>query len=192
MKTILISLSRVRHHPDNPRTRHDVEAIMKSYSEFGELQPIVIWSKKNYVIVGNGRLEAAKRLGLKQIHAVRADHLSKEKATAYMIADNKLGDQSEFDWQKLAELVKGLDEKGVDLAATGFQDYELEPLMQADWQPPEVGDMPEVDGGERKLSFSTEQWEIIDMALNKVREYEGYEDITETEGIIEICREYEG
>jgi len=191
MKIISMAIKNVNHHPDNPRTKHDIESIMRSFDEFGILQPIVIWSKKNYVIVGNGRLEAATCLDLKVVPTVRADHLSEEQAIAYMIADNKVGDQSEFDWQKLSKLVTGLSEKGMDLAATGFKDYELEPLMEADWSPPAVGALPEV-GGATTVKFSEEQWAVIEPALKRARSFDGWEKADDAVCIAGICEEYKG
>jgi len=47
----------------------DIEALTDSLRRYGQISPIVI-SKKNLLIAGERRLEAAKRLGWRTINAV--------------------------------------------------------------------------------------------------------------------------
>lgn len=75
---------------NNPR-RGDVNAIMSSYSEFGQIKPIVIRPNDDgtsTVIAGNHQLEAAKRLGWDKIAAVPYN-VDGERAIAFAIADNR-------------------------------------------------------------------------------------------------------
>jgi len=132
-KIIRLTTSTVQSHPQNPR-KHDennLQMIMKSYSEFGELGPLVVWGRNNYVIAGNGRLEAAKRLGMKEVNVIRADHLTDEQALAFLVMDNKTTDSSRWDDEQLAELIGDLQERGADLSSTGLSQLEIEPLMRA-------------------------------------------------------------
>jgi ParB-like chromosome segregation protein Spo0J len=74
----------------NPRIG-DVDAIMASYQEFGQVKPIV--AKKNEdgtatVIAGNHQLQAAVNLGWDKIAVVYLDADDK-RAIAYAIADNR-------------------------------------------------------------------------------------------------------
>lgn len=74
----------------NPRIG-DVDAIMASYQEFGQVKPIV--AKKNNdgtatVIAGNHQLQAAMNLGWDKIAVVFLDADDK-RAIAYAIADNR-------------------------------------------------------------------------------------------------------
>lgn len=75
---------------NNPR-RGDVEAIMASYKEFGQIKPIVVRPNDDgtaTVIAGNHQLEAAKRLGWDKIAAVQYN-VDGERAIAFAIADNR-------------------------------------------------------------------------------------------------------
>jgi ParB family chromosome partitioning protein len=57
------------------RVRRDmgnIEALAESFKKYGQISPIVI-SKKNVLIAGGRRLEAAKSLGWRTINAVIAD-----------------------------------------------------------------------------------------------------------------------
>lgn len=72
--------------------------------------------KEGTVIVGHGRLEAAKLLGLTDVPVITVD-LTEEQAKAYRLADNKLN-ESDWDMGLVIEELKGLSEAMLDL--TGF------------------------------------------------------------------------
>jgi DNA modification methylase len=107
-----------KKHPDK-----QIKQVAESIKAFGFNQPIVI-DKNNTVIVGHGRLEASKLLGLKDVPVIQVD-LTEEQAKAYRLADNKLN-ESEWDMGLVIEELKGLSEPMVDL--TGFdKDLLIEP-----------------------------------------------------------------
>lgn len=67
-----------KNHPPE-----QINALAKSIKEFGFNQPIVI-DKNNVIIVGHGRYEAAKVLGLEEVPVIVAD-LDEERARAKSI-----------------------------------------------------------------------------------------------------------
>ena len=75
-------------------TDSQVEGIMNSMKKFGFYAPIVVDGKKN-VIIGHGRLEASKRLGLKEVPVIKEKNISEADAKALRIIDNRI---SEVDW----------------------------------------------------------------------------------------------
>jgi len=191
-----VSINTVQPHPKNPRLHDErnIQSIMSSLDEFELMAPMIVWGPKNYVIVGNGRLEACIRLGKGDIDIVRADHLTEDQAIAYMIADNKTGDLSEFDFEAVASLFKELETKEYSLEKTGFAQYETEPLLQGSWTPPAVKPLEDVGDDvnieTNVLSFTDEQMQVINKAVAKVKMYEGFEDVSTVNGILEICGEY--
>ena len=108
-------------------SKKQIEQVANSIKEFGFNQPIVV-DKNNVVIVGHGRLEAAKLLGLSDVPTVVVD-LNEEKAKAYRLADNKLN-ESDWDMDLAIEELKGLSEEMIDL--TGFDNNELEARLKVD------------------------------------------------------------
>lgn len=88
----------------NPR-KGNVDAIMASYKEFGQVKPIVVHSGEDgyTVIAGNHQLEAAKRLGWDKIAAVVLD-ADEKKAVAFALADNRTSELGHTD----PELLFGL------------------------------------------------------------------------------------
>lgn len=75
---------------DNPR-KGNVDAIVASYMEFGQIKPIVIRPNDDgtaTVIAGNHQVQAAKKLGWDQIAAVPYE-VDNKRAIAFAIADNR-------------------------------------------------------------------------------------------------------
>jgi hypothetical protein len=63
-----MDINKIKHHPLNERiySLSGIETLMESIEQVGLLQPITI-DQNNYVVSGNRRFEASKRLGLKKI-----------------------------------------------------------------------------------------------------------------------------
>lgn len=80
-----------RRHNDK-----DVKTIMASINKFGFDDPIGIWSDKNIIVEGHGRLIAAKRLGMQEVPCIRLDHLTDEERRAYALAHNKTAEMSSW------------------------------------------------------------------------------------------------
>lgn len=100
-----------------------IKQVAESIKAFGFNQPIVV-DKNGVIIVGHGRYEAAKLLGLKDVPAIKVN-LTEEQAKAYRLADNKLN-ESEWDMGLAIEDLKGLSDEMFDL--TGFdKDLLIEP-----------------------------------------------------------------
>ena len=67
-----------------------VNRIANSIKEFWFTQPLVIdWS--NVVIIGHGRLEAAKKLWLKEVPCVKMDNLSETQVKKLRILEESEG-----------------------------------------------------------------------------------------------------
>jgi len=95
--------------------KKQVKQVAESIEEFGFNQPIVV-DKDNVIIVGHGRLEAAKYLKIKEVPVLKVN-LTQEQANAYRLADNKLN-ESEWDMDLVVEELKGLSIPMLEL--TGF------------------------------------------------------------------------
>ena len=96
----------------------DIQAICNSIEEFGFSDPIGIWSDKNIIVEGHGRLLAAKRLGMDSVPCIRLDHLTDEQRKAYALAHNKTAELSKwFDELLQSEL---MDIENIDMELFGF------------------------------------------------------------------------
>lgn len=148
--------------------KKQVEQVAKSIKEFGFNQPIVI-DKKGVIIVGHGRYEAAKLLGLSDVPVIEVE-LTEEQAKAYRLADNKLN-ESEWEMDLVIEELKGLSEDMLDL--TGFdKDLIIEPEDKDDDVPgfpkepkSKLGDLYEL-GNHRVLCGDSTKEECFEKLMN--------------------------
>lgn len=142
--------------------KKQVEQVANSIKEFGFNQPVVV-DKNGVLIVGHGRLEAAKLLGLQEIPTITVD-LTEEQANAYRLADNKLN-ESDWDMNLVIEELKGLSPELLDL--TGFDKDLIIEADEADDIIPEnvpsrskLGDLYEL-GQHRVLCGDSTQQEAV-------------------------------
>lgn len=116
-------------NPDNARTHSDeqIAQIAKSIEKWGWTMPVLI-DESDGIIAGHGRVEAAKRLGLKSAPVIVAKGWSETEKRMYMLADNKLALNAGWDEQLLRielEDLKGVD----DIGLIGFNEFELEGIL---------------------------------------------------------------
>ena len=104
----------------------DIEAIRKSYERFGQRKPIVAHRETREVIAGNHQLAAAKELGWEEIAVVWVDD-DEMTATAYSVADNRIGQLGEWNVEALVDALGDIDP--IDLSATGFSQAEYEDFV---------------------------------------------------------------
>ena len=105
-----------------------MEQIANSIKAFGWTQPIVV-DKDNIVVIGHGRLMAAKELKLEKVPVVMRDDLSEEQVKALRIADNKTN-ESEWITEKLDEELAELAIAGFDMEQFGFDVAEDDSLTE--------------------------------------------------------------
>ena len=66
----------------------DIEALAESFKRFGQISPIVV-NRKNVLIAGGRRLQAAKLLGWQEIHAVILDAKEELEQVELEVEENR-------------------------------------------------------------------------------------------------------
>ena len=120
-------LGDIRPYEKNPRKNDTaVQYVAESIKQFGFKVPIVIDSN-GVIVAGHTRWKAAKKLGLETVPCVVADDLTDEQIKAFRLADNKVAEKAEWDFDLLTvELDELFD---FDMAVLGFDDTEEELAM---------------------------------------------------------------
>ena len=168
-----VKVSDLIPYANNSRLHSDEQVlqIASSIKEFGFLNPIIV-DGDNGIIAGHGRVMAAKKLGIYELPCVDASHLTEAQKKAYVIADNKLALNSEWDYDVLRIELNILDDFGFDLDLTGFSADELDALTFDDDCEAE---MPALKDGEREpfqqktFTLHDEQAAIVDDAITLAR-----------------------
>ena len=126
-----IELDKLKPYENNAKkhTAEQIEQIKNSIRAFGNNDPLGIAGKDNVIFVGNGRYIALKELGFKEAYCIRLDHLSEKERKAYAIAHNKLTMNTGFDDELLRLELGDLQDIDFDLELTGFDEWELDNLL---------------------------------------------------------------
>lgn len=125
-----IALKDLKPYEKNVRKhgKEDVEKIEASIRDYGMCDPIGIWSDKNIIVEGHGRLQALKNMGCTEAPCIRLDHLTDEQRRGYAIAHNKTAENSEWDYDFLNEEMAELPE--IDFSEYGFDDINYDDLFE--------------------------------------------------------------
>ena len=132
MNIVNVKIAEITPYANNPRNNDGaVESVAKSIEKFGFIGAIIL-NKDKVIINGHTRVKACKKLGMETIPAIIVDHLTKEQEDALRIADNKTGEIAEWDEELLRAELKALEAAGFGIEDLGFDNSELEALLEGD------------------------------------------------------------
>lgn len=128
-KIDLVPLEDVRPYVNNPKEHPEVQVgkIASSIDEFAWDQPIVV-DETGEIVKGHGRYLSAKNLGIDRVPVIVNEYESDAEKKAARIADNRTA-ESEWDDELLASELERIDEAGYELEETGFDDGEIDDLL---------------------------------------------------------------
>ena len=178
-----LSINDLVPYANNPRTHTDnqVTQVASSIKEFGFNNPILIDEGKG-VIAGHGRLAAAKKLGLETVPTITLTGLTEAQRKAYVIADNKLTENSRWDYDLLSIEIERLKELDFELSELGFSEVELEGICNSE---PDMSILAELDDEELdqfegdvkraiQIEFESEHYNEAQELIKFWRENEAY------------------
>lgn len=165
MELINKKLSEIKLYENNPRRNDEaVKYVAESIKEFGFKVPIVI-DKHNVIVAGHTRWKAAKSLNIDEVPCIVADDLTDEQIKAYRLADNKVAEFAEWDFNMLnLELDDLLD---FDMSSLGFDIDEVVDEFGTEFDLPD-GDKSELE----QITFTLhhEQAELIRYSIGQIDE----------------------
>jgi len=122
MEIVYKKIEELKPYENNPRFNDDaVEYVANSIKEFGFKVPIVI-DKNGVIVAGHTRYKASLELGLDEVPCIVADDLTEEQIKAFRLADNKVSEKAEWDFELLEEELSDLD---IDMSDFGFEDLDI-------------------------------------------------------------------
>lgn len=128
MNIINSPISEIKPYEKNPRKNDDaVKYVAESIKEFGFKVPIII-DRNNTIVAGHTRYKAAKKLGLSEVPCIIADDLTDEQIKAFRLADNKVAEKAEWDFDLLSDELDDLFD--YDMSVFGFDDEAEEPDIE--------------------------------------------------------------
>ena len=199
-----VDIDSVKPWDKNPRKNAAaIGEVAKSIQRFGFASPIIVRRADGVIIAGHTRYAAAKSLKLDKV-LVRFMDLDPAQARALALADNKLGELADWDAPMLAEVLRGLNDEGVDVTGLGFDDQELETMLAdlSDINDDIAGALADLPSGDRapiqSMSFTLhdEQVETVKRAVEASKALGDFVDTGNENGngnaIARICEMWLG
>jgi len=156
-------VTEIKPYGKNPRKNNDaMKYVAASIQEFGFKVPIVI-DKNGIIVAGHTRWKAAKWLGLSEVPCIIADDLTDEQIKAFRLADNKVAEKAEWDFDLLAEELDDLFDFDMSVFGFGEDEEEAAPV------PPERTDLSDSIG---------ETFEIVITCKNELEQEEIFYKLT--------------
>lgn len=100
-----------------------VKYVAKSIENFGFKVPVII-DKDNVIVCGHTRYKASKKLGYNEIPCIIADDLTEEQIKAFRLADNKVSEKADWDFDLLSDEINDIIDINMEDFGFEFIDYE--------------------------------------------------------------------
>ncbi len=116
----------------NPRTiaDHQMRALKNSLTRWGFIEPVILNEKTGRIVGGHQRVQAALELALPEVPVVKVE-LDETQEKALNIALNKIS--GDWDHDLLATLLRELQEEDFEMDDLGFDETELDELLEANF-----------------------------------------------------------
>lgn len=192
-----ISTQKLTKYARNNKNHSDeqIALLIQNIEKFGFTTPLLV-DKKNEIIAGHGRFEASKRLGIKELPCIIVDDLNQNEIKALRIADNKLAEMGEINWDNLKSEWADLQETHTNLEfLTGYEETDFkfdsveEPEIDVSTIQEDYETYVNAEVLKIVLYYNRGVFEQVLNKLQKIRQDEGFSDNSET--VEFLIREYE-
>ena len=158
MNITKMRISELKEYENNPRLINEeaIERVTASIKEFGFKVPIIV-DEENVIVAGHTRKLAAQSIGIDEVPVIIADDLTEEQIKAFRLADNKVSEFSEWDFELLYSEMETLD---IDMDLFGFDeelpDIDIDDVFSEEPETPKVNKL-KWNGGEIEINVSDDQ-----------------------------------
>lgn len=120
-------IDRLKPHPDNARTHTEeqIAQLVASFEQYGITHPFLA-DENDTILAGHGKHQAARQMGLEEVPVIVIGGLTETQKRAYLIADNQIALNADWDPQKLRSELEALEKELFDLPELGFCPQELD------------------------------------------------------------------
>lgn len=129
-KVEMRNVSELVPYANNSRTHspQQVDQIAASINEWGWTVPVLV-DEKGMLIAGHGRIMAAQKLGIDKVPTITVRGWTEAQKKAYVIADNKLALNADWNLQVLTSEIDSIARLDFDISKLGFDDNELSKMF---------------------------------------------------------------
>lgn len=155
IKDIKPYLLNAKKHP-----KEQIEGIAESIKRFGFTQPVIL-DKDNTIIIGHGRIEAAKIAGMNEVPCVKRDDLTDNEVKVLRLLDNRIAETG-WDNEILIQDLSNID--------ASFEDFSIDFDFLSDHI---------LQNKEEKEVVDSDQFIVTIFCKNESEQKKVYEEFTE-------------
>jgi len=108
---------------NNKHPKEQIERLSKLIKHHGFRNPLVVSNRSGFVLCGHGRIEAAKKAGLKELPVMFQEFKDEAEEYTYLTSDNAIASWAEIDLDMVNSEIKGME---IDLDMLAIKDFEVE------------------------------------------------------------------
>ena len=140
-----VDLDTILYETRNPKD-HDIGEIYNSIKRHGFIAPLILNESTGKLVAGHGRCDTLKQIRAEKLFIPKNIKIdgnkwlvptmrgltwdSETEALAYLIADNAIVEKGNWDHSLLGELLKDLAQTDGGLAGTGYDNDDLDNLLE--------------------------------------------------------------
>jgi ParB-like chromosome segregation protein Spo0J len=123
-------IDRLKPHPENARTHSEeqIGQLAASFEQYGITHPFLV-DENDTILAGHGKHLAARQMGLEEVPVIVLRGLTELQKRAYLIADNQIALNADWDPQKLRSELEALEKELFALPELGFGPQELDRIL---------------------------------------------------------------
>lgn len=128
-KIQIVPIDSIEYHPQNPHSHSDdqIDRLIKLIEYQGFRNPLIVDQETNYVVAGNGRLQALQKMGAKKVPVIYQKFENQDQVYAYLVSDNAIGKNqwAELDFGSIDAEIGNLG-PDFDVDFLGLKDFKLD------------------------------------------------------------------
>ena len=102
-----VNIDDIKPYPGNPRRNNkSAKIVAESIARYGYINPIVV-TDAFMILAGHTRLKALKMLNYQNVDVLVIKGLSEEQIHGFMIADNRVGEYSQWNYAQIDRMLTG-------------------------------------------------------------------------------------
>lgn len=148
----------------NEHSEDQIERLCKLIEFQGFRNPCVVSKRSGFLVVGHGRLMAAKKLGMEKVPVIYQDFKDEAQEYAYLVSDNAIAEWASLDLSQINTDILDFGPE-LDIEMLGLKNFTIEPL-DADLPDLAIGDN---DLQKMTFTLSNDQADIINAAIEKAK-----------------------
>lgn len=107
----------------NKHSKEQIDRLIKLIEYQGFRVPVIVQMGTNLVVAGNGRLEAALKMKLKEIPVIYQEFDSEAQLYSFMTSDNAIASWAELDLEKINTEILSFDD--FDMELLGLKNFSI-------------------------------------------------------------------